>query len=149
KVIEAVKMNAAIIDRDHRVSMVQVASQLHGAAERVQYVDVLAQQGDAWHGYYMTDRAVVAALEVAMKAESSSDEPLKGRTVMLVGVADMPRAVGQRLAKNGAWLVVASRNRDAAHKLAQELQCRFILHEAIYSTLHDVLIYCCDEPLTA
>src|SRR5262245_1268340 len=149
KVIEAVKMPAAVIDRDHRVSMLQIATELKGAAERVQYVDVIAQPGDAWHGFYLTDRAVVAALDAALKEKSSSDHPLQGRTVMLVGVDDMTRAVGQRLAKNEARLVIASRNRVAAHKLAQDLQCRFILHEAIYSTLHDVLLYCCEEPAAA
>jgi 3-dehydroquinate dehydratase/shikimate dehydrogenase len=145
KVIEAVKMPAVVVDAEHRVSLVSVAGQLQGAAQRLQLVDVLAQQGDAWHGFYLSDRAVTAALEATLRTRTRADEPLRGKAVLLAGVDEMTRALGQRLSKHGAVLIVASRARDAAQRLAQELQCRFVQHEAIYSTLHDVLICCAAE----
>jgi 3-dehydroquinate dehydratase/shikimate dehydrogenase len=149
KVIEAVKMTTVVVDREHRVSLVPIAAQLQGSAERLQLVDVLAQQNDAWHGFYLSDRALVGALESTLRTKHgtpANESPLKGRSVMLVGVDETTRAVGQRLAKSGAVLIIASRNRDAAHRLAQELQCRFIMFEGIYSTLHDVLVMCSEEP---
>jgi shikimate 5-dehydrogenase len=39
-------------------------------------------------------------------------------------------------------IVPAGRDRDAAHQLAQELKYRFVQFEALYSTIHDVLIVC-------
>jgi shikimate 5-dehydrogenase len=108
-------------------------------------VDVLAQQGDDWHGFYLSDRAAAAALEATIRARTGAEKPLQGRSVMLVGIDEMTRAVGHRLAKSGAMLIVTSRNRDAAHRLAQELQCRYVMFEAVYSTLHDVLVHCNEE----
>src|SRR5262249_39916889 len=42
----------------------------------------------------------------------------------------------------GAALIVASHNRAEALRLSQELQCRHVQFEAIYSTMHDVLVVC-------
>ena len=42
-------------------------------------------------------------------------------------------------------LVIASHDKDAAHQFAQDLGCRYVKFEALYSTNHDVLIVCGGE----
>jgi 3-dehydroquinate dehydratase / shikimate dehydrogenase len=137
KVLEAVKMQAVAVDEAHRASMTELATQLQGAAERLGAADLILPQSDGWHGLFVLDRAVASGLETI--------KPLRGRAVMLVGVNALAREVGRRLVKYGAMLVVASRDREAAQKLAHELQCRHVQFEAVYTTLHDVLVYCCEE----
>src|SRR5439155_22561977 len=46
--------------------------------------------------------------------------------------------------KRGGPLIVRSHNRQAAHILAQQLDCRFVPFEALYTTMHDILVICSD-----
>lgn len=142
KVLEAVKMPSALIDEEHGSAVAEVAAHLQGAAQTTRAVDVLASQSDGWHGFHLHDRSVVAALESVLRARGSS---LDGRTVMLVGISDVTKVLGQRIAKYGGILVVASRDRERARSLAQDLHCRQVQYEAVYTTLHDVLVLCSDE----
>jgi hypothetical protein len=47
----------------------------------------------------------------------------------------------------GAIPIIAGRDQQAAQALAQSLGCRFVLEEAVYTTLHDVLVRCDDTEL--
>jgi shikimate 5-dehydrogenase len=136
-------MGSALIDEDYRGAVAEVAAHLQGAAQTTSAVDVIANQPDGWHGFYLHDRAIVASLESGLKARS--DKGVDGRTVMLVGIDTTTKAIGQRIAKHGGIVILASRNRDAARTLAHDLQCRQVQYEALYSTLHDVLVLCTEE----
>jgi 3-dehydroquinate dehydratase/shikimate dehydrogenase len=148
KVLEAVKLPSAIIDEEHRGDILEMATELEPRAQQAQAADVIVHQADKWHGFHLFDRAAVAALENALRAKTPAEKPLAGRTVMLAGVNGTTRVLGHRILKHGGIPVIASRQRQAAQDLAQELQCRQVQFEAVYSTLHDVLIRCCEEPLT-
>jgi 3-dehydroquinate dehydratase/shikimate dehydrogenase len=148
KVLEAVKLPSAIIDEEHREDILEMVTELDPGAQRARAADVIAHQVEKWHGFHLLDRAAVAALENALRARSGGEKPLTGRTVMLVGVNGTTRVLGQRILKHGGIPIIASRHRQAAQDLAQELQCRQVQLEAVYSTLHDILILCCEEPLT-
>jgi shikimate 5-dehydrogenase len=63
---------------------------------------------------------------------------------MLVGVNATARSLAYGIKKRGGALIIASRNRQAAHTLAQQLDCRFVPFEALYTTMHDVLVICGD-----
>jgi len=145
KMIEAVKLSSVLVDQEHQKSIIEMTSQLQGAAERVGVVDLIAHQDEQWKGFLMLDRAVVAALELTLRQKSKSDRPLEGRTVMIAGLNPLSRAVAQRLARKGVLLVVTGRDPAAAHSLAHELNCRHVRLEALYTTLHDVLLSGPDE----
>ena len=51
----------------------------------------------------------------------------------------------RELKQRGSVLIIASHEREAAHQLAQELKCRYVQFEAMYSTIHDVLVVCDEE----
>jgi 3-dehydroquinate dehydratase/shikimate dehydrogenase len=109
-------------------------------------VDLIAQQNDEWHGFLLRDRAVVNALNAVLKTRHGADNSIQGRTFLIAGVTRLSQAVGQRILKHGGILIVTDRNRGAATLLAHDLQCRVIQFEALYTTLHDVLIHAGDEP---
>lgn len=144
KVLEAVKMTSALIDEEYGGAVAEIAAHLQGSAQTMRKVDVLASQSDGWHGFHLYDRSVVAALDRVLRSRGG-DKGLEGRTVMLAGVEDVTRVLGQRIAKQGGILIVAGRDRDRSKTLARELQCRQVQFEAVYSTLHDVLIVCGEE----
>ena len=145
KVMEAVKLTAAVIDEEHRVAIREVAKEREAGAERAGAADLIVHHDDNWHGYYTLDRAAAAALEDTLRAKKPGDKPMQGRTAMLVGVNGTARAMAYRVQKRGGIPIIASRDKNAALQLAQELGCRYIAFDAIYSTLHDVLIVCAQE----
>lgn len=140
KVLDAVKINSVIVDEENREKLRELITKYQGAADRVRAVDMLAQQNEEWLGLLMLDRAVVTALNEVLKSKYSTDNSLQGRTVLIAGVNRLSQAVAQRIAKHGGILIVTDRDRNTAAALAQDLQCRVIQFEAMYTTLHDVLI---------
>ena len=145
KVVEAVKLNSVVVDEENRETLHDMIGQYQGAAERMRGVDLIGQQGEQWHGFFGLDRAIVAATNETLKQKYGADNSLHGRTFLICGVDRLSQAVAHRLAKNGGLLIVTDRNRAMAAALAQELQCRVIQFEALYSTLHDVLVFAGDE----
>ncbi|HEY7329965.1 MAG TPA: type I 3-dehydroquinate dehydratase [Gemmataceae bacterium] len=142
KVIEAVKLAAAVIDAEHRQSILQIATEREPSAERTGVADLILHRENKWHAANTQIPATVNALEAAMRERWGSEHPLAGRMVVLAGVNDLARTMGRELAQRGSVVIVAGRERDAAQRLAQELKCRFVQFEAVYTTIHDVLIVC-------
>jgi 3-dehydroquinate dehydratase/shikimate dehydrogenase len=140
KVIDAVKLAAAIIDAEHRQTILQIATEREPSAARTGAADLILFRDNKWHATDTQIPATVNALETAMKARSGSEHPLAGRMVLLTGVNDLTRMIGRELMQRGSVVIIAGRDRDAAHQLAQELKCRFVQFEALYTTIHDVLI---------
>ncbi len=140
KVLDAVKINAVLVDEENRETLREMITRYQGSADRVRAVDLLAQQNEEWLGFLMLDRAVVAALNTVLQSKYPADNALHGRTFLIAGVNRLSQAVAQRIARNGGILIVTDRDRNAATLLAQDLQCRVIQWEALYTTLHDVLI---------
>jgi 3-dehydroquinate dehydratase / shikimate dehydrogenase len=146
KVLEAVKVGSVVVDQAHAATVRDLASELHGAAERTRLVDLLAQQDESWHGFLIIDRAYAGAINRVMHGKYEVENALEGRTFLIAGTTPLAKAVGQRIAKNGGILIVTDRDRNAAAATAQELQCRQVQFEALYTTLHDVLVFGGDEP---
>jgi shikimate dehydrogenase len=134
------------VDEEHRRSLVEIATELDSEAEAARAVDVLRSKGESWKGYCTADKAKLDALEEAVRVKFPVEHPLQNRVVMVVGVNALARALGQVLTERGAAVIVGSRDRKAAQEMAQALGCRFVQFEAIYSTMHDVLVVCDEEP---
>jgi 3-dehydroquinate dehydratase / shikimate dehydrogenase len=142
KVIDAVKLAAAVIDAEHRQTILQIATEREPSAARTGAADLILFRDNKWHAANTQIPAAINALESAMKARSGSEHPLAGRMVLLAGLNDLTRMIGRELTQRGSVVILAGRERDAARQLAQELKCRFVQFEALYTTIHDVLIVC-------
>lgn len=145
KVSEAVKLAGAVIDAEHRSAILEMATDLAPAAARTRSADLLLYKDNHWHARDTQLAATAAALEAAVASRSSGDQPLRGRIVLIAGTDTVAQGLGRELKERGCALIIASHDRDAAHRLAQELQCRCVQFEALYSTTHDVLIVCDGE----
>jgi 3-dehydroquinate dehydratase/shikimate dehydrogenase len=147
KVIEAVKLAAAVLDAEHRRSLLPLAAAREPSAARTGEADLLLHRDNQWHAADTLIPATVNALETAMRARSGSEHPLAGRIVLIAGVNDRARIMARELKQHGSVLVIAGHDREAAHQLAQEMKCRFVQFEALYTTIHDVLIVCDEEKI--
>jgi 3-dehydroquinate dehydratase/shikimate dehydrogenase len=145
KVCEAVKLAAAVIDAEHRSAIVEMATDLAPAAARSKSADLLLHKDNHWHGHDTQLAAMAAALEAAVASRSGADKGLRGRIVLIAGTDAVAQNLGRELKERGCALIIASHDRAAAHRLAQELECRHVQFEALYSTNHDVLVVCDGE----
>jgi 3-dehydroquinate dehydratase/shikimate dehydrogenase len=142
KVVEAVKLVGAVIDAEHSGAILEMATDLSPAATRAQSADVLLHKDGRWYAHETQLAAAVAALGAVLAGRGGAEEPLRGRIVLIAGTDGLARGLGRELKEGGCALVIAGHDRDAAHRLAQELGCRFVKFEGLYSTAHDVLIVC-------
>jgi 3-dehydroquinate dehydratase/shikimate dehydrogenase len=149
KVMDAVRLASVVVDEPNRGALLDLATEREPAVTHIEAADLLVSQGDKWHGYNLLSRAAVAALEDAMRAKVPGDKPLEGRTAMIVGVNTTARALAYGIKKRGGIPVIASPAREAARQIAQTFECRHIQFEALYTTLHDVLVVCSDEAESA
>ena len=145
KVIEAVKLAAAVLSTEHRRSLLPIASVREPSSNRTGETDLLLHRDNTWHAADTLIPATVNALETAMRQRSQSEHPLAGRIVLIAGVNELARIMAREFKQRGSVLIFASRDREAAKKLAQEMNCRYVQFEALYTTIHDVLVVCDEE----
>ncbi|MGH9677272.1 MAG: hypothetical protein ACRD36_09240, partial [Candidatus Acidiferrum sp.] len=99
-----------------------------------------------WRAFQLGNQIIVAALEKALPKRDSAKKPMDGRIVAVVGTDGFAHGLAKSLQARGANLIIAGHDKAKAQGLAHELGCRFILIEAIYSTMHHVLVVCPAEP---
>lgn len=146
KVMEAVKLAGVIVDEQHQRSLHELAEELDASAEQTGAVDMLLlSKHNKWRGFNTQARAAVAALEAVLAKQSGAPQPLQGRVVMVAGINAMARSMAQSIQQRGGAVILASHDRNAVQTLAAELHCRHVLFDAIYTTLHDILIVCDEE----
>ncbi len=144
KVMEAVKLAGAVIDPEHRETLKEIASELHGAAKQVQAVDLLLHKPEGWHGFHTGFQVVVQGLNALLQGKFG-DNPMQGRIIVLVGLKGLTRPLAEEILRKGASVILASHLKKAGQQMAQALACRYIQFEALYSTMHDVVIVCDEE----
>jgi 3-dehydroquinate dehydratase/shikimate dehydrogenase len=145
KVVDAVKLAGIVLDEEHRRSILEMVTEPDGTAQQAGSADLLLHKGETWHGYSTELSAILAALENAVRVKFPTDHPLQGRMVLVVGTNPIAQTMARECQGRGANVIIASHGRKAALELAQQLQCRHVQFEAIYTTVHDVLIVCDDE----
>jgi 3-dehydroquinate dehydratase / shikimate dehydrogenase len=147
KVIEAVKLAAVVVDAEHHGSILEIATEQQPEAAAAQAADLILHQKEKWHGYSSLGQAAAGALEEAARGDTSNPRPLADRPVMIVGSNPAARALAFALKERGAVIIIASRDRDTSHDLAKAVEGRHIQFEALYSTMHDILVVCNEEKL--
>jgi 3-dehydroquinate dehydratase/shikimate dehydrogenase len=147
KVLEILKMAGVVVDAEHRHAITELVQHPEPMA-RTGRADLLLHKQDAWHGSDTYFRALVSALEETLRPRHPNN-PLQGRIVLLFGITEMGTLLAQELTQRGCGLIVASYDKSAAQEFAQKIGCRAIQPEAVYSTLHEVVVLCDDEKAIA
>jgi 3-dehydroquinate dehydratase/shikimate dehydrogenase len=146
KIADAVKLPGVVVDREHQEAILGMTAELHPTAAQAKAADLVLHKDNKWVGYNTLAPVALSALLTALKAKTGTDAPLRNRPVAIAGLGGTARTLALELARQGAGLILASHRRKAAQELAKEVGCRQIQFEALYTTLHDVLIVCDNEP---
>jgi 3-dehydroquinate dehydratase/shikimate dehydrogenase len=146
KIIDAVKLAGVLVDPENMTTLLGVPDESESAVKKAGALDLLLRKGDAWHSYSTFIRATLGELERLLHVRFPSEMPLTDRYVAVVGVNDLARVMAKGIQQRGGAPVIVSHKKDAANELARELECRYLHFEALYSTGHDVLVVCDNEP---
>ena len=141
KVLKTLQLSGAVIGSEHRRALVGITKTLSATASRLKSTDLIGQRDNHWHGHDTQVSTTVSALEATLK-ERNRGQGLAAQMVLIVGTDEMALALGRELKQRGCGLILASHDRNACQVAAQELGCRVIQFEALYTTMHDVLIVC-------
>lgn len=147
KVLKALKLGSVVIDREHESAIRKVIPDIKPSAKLAEAVDFLNYEEDAWQGHNLYCRAVLSVLDAALRAKSQGSAGMHGRMIMLVGVKPLTHVLAIGVQQAGGIPILADRNEYAGQQLAQALGCRFVLPEAVYTTLHEVLVRCDETEL--
>ncbi len=145
KIMKAVKLAAVIVADEHQAAAAEIATELDASAEEAHAADVLLPADGGWRGHHTQVSGAVAALEAALRARAPTGQALHGKMAVVVGTSNIAQAVARALLARGVNLIIAAPDRERAHRLANVLGCRYILVDAIYTTMHDVLVVCPEE----
>jgi 3-dehydroquinate dehydratase/shikimate dehydrogenase len=148
KIIDAVKLTGVVVDEEHRSSILEIATELTPEAQEAQAADLILHQEKKWQGYNLLGRAAVTALEGTLRG-TAADRPLHARPVMIVGANPAAWAVAFAVKRRGGLPIIASRDKNDGLRLAQAIDGRHVQFEGLYSTMHDVLIVCSEEKVSA
>jgi shikimate 5-dehydrogenase len=145
KIIDATKLAAVAVDPQHRGPILEIASGSEDAVKESEAADLIIRREDKWFAHNTLSHSAVSELESVMRTKNPSTTPLEGRIVMIVGPNALARAVAYGVSRKGGVPIIASRDPGAAQLAAQLFKCRHVQFEAIYSTMHDVLVVCSEE----
>jgi 3-dehydroquinate dehydratase/shikimate dehydrogenase len=145
KVADNVKMQGVVVDEANRRELFEMATERDEAAEASGLVDMLLHKNDAWIGHDTYFPALATALENSLRSRYKSEHPLTGRIVAIVGTNDLARRVAFQMKARGCGVIIVSYDKEEAHELAQHVGCRMLQMEALYTTMHDVVIVADDE----
>ncbi|HEV3118884.1 MAG TPA: type I 3-dehydroquinate dehydratase [Gemmataceae bacterium] len=145
KVMDAVKMAGVVVGEEHREVMTGIATELEPEAREAHATDLLVPKDKSWQGYNTLAQAALAALEGTLSRGTGAGEMLVGRMVMIVGVNATARALASSVKNRQGIVIIASHQREKALNLAQAIQSRHVQFEALYTTMHEILIVCDEE----
>ncbi len=140
KMLEALKVRGVVASGGLGRRIVPLAEQIDDLDRDSNYVDLLIDKSDGWHGYNSLWRTAVQALEQALRKNESNERPLERQNIMVLGTGGLARAMVHGLARRKGMVSIAGRPDDEANRIAKELGCRFVPFHNFYSTLADVVV---------
>ena len=145
KIMDAVKLVGAVIDPEHQIEIVDDGIQLHGVAKETKAADVLIRKNETWHGMHFSGQVWVQALRNALKKRYPGDNPFKDRFVLIAGLNGASKMIAKEVQRHQGNAIIASNHKKTGGAIAAEVGCRFIAFDALYTTMHDVLVVCDEE----
>ncbi len=124
----------------HKEAALRYAATVEGAAREIGAVNTLIFN-DEVKGYNTDYHAAMDSIVKGI-GESNQENPLSGRTALVLGAGGVARAIAYGLKKREADVVITSRTESRAKQLAQQLNCRWTDWGTRHSIKANLLINC-------
>ena len=146
KVAKAIKLQGVIVDERLRRELVGLCDKKEDAVEAAGATDFIAIRKDKagerkWRGFNTLYRGVLSCMRDAWLAKyPDEDDPLRGRTFVVVGTGGTGRSIAGGLLEKGASVVFADAEEADAKAAAKEIGGRFIAATQVYTAPADGLV---------
>lgn len=116
----------------YKTEVIPFLDEVEGMAKKIKAVNTIVNEGGKLVGYNTDWYGAIEALEKRID--------LKGKKVLLLGAGGAARAIGYGLKEKGSEIVISNRSFDRGKKLAEELDCPFVMLSSIKRVDADILI---------
>jgi shikimate 5-dehydrogenase len=141
KVADSVRLQGVLMEEEYFEKLHEAAKLDESSKAPVQSGDYLSPSDEGWNASNTFGEYAVNSLLFTIRTrEPDATEPLKGRSVLFAGCGGLTRMMAARVKEQGGVLMFASKDRNEAQRISQVFGGRVLHWEAIYQTLHDVLI---------
>ncbi len=124
----------------HKESVARYVTKVDAAVKGIKAANTLIFRDGEVLGYNTDCKAAMDTLEHALGDEGALPSRLHGKRVLVLGAGGVSRAIMYGLQKKEAKVIVASRSRDRAERLAGEFGGKAIDWNARHSANIDVLV---------
>lgn len=124
----------------HKEAVVSKLTKADGAVRGIGACNTVVFEGGDRHGYNTDYRAAMESLEEAMSIPPDSDNPLRGKTALVLGAGGVGMAIAYGLLRRGASVVMTDGVSDKAKQLADRFDCRFAEWPQRHSVPADILV---------
>lgn len=126
----------------HKETILRHLKKVDGAVRSVGAANTVIWEGDKRIGHNTDYRAAMASLEEAMTKAGEGDDPLAGKTVLLLGAGGVARAIAHGVRRRKANVVVAGRTMERVEQLADRVEGRAIEWGVRHAVPADVIVNC-------
>lgn len=140
KMLDVLKVPAVIATAPCGRALASLAHTQDEISQQARFADVLIKQAEGWQAYNLVWKMALKALEHKLGKQSAEDRPLERRNVMILGGGGLAHALALGVKKRSGLVSVCAGDDDAAQKLAQQADVRYVPLAKLYETLTDVVI---------
>ena len=123
----------------HKEAAIHCLHRFDEASESISVVNTVIFEDEDRVGYNTEERAATESLSSAF-GEEPDREPLRGKSVLILGAGTLAKAIGLGMKRSGAHVTVAARDTRRAEALAERLDCRIIDWASRHAMTPNVLI---------
>jgi 3-dehydroquinate dehydratase/shikimate dehydrogenase len=126
----------------HKEEVVKKLTRADGAVRGIGACNTVIFNGEARVGYNTDYRAAMSSLEAAMRAAGRGENPLAGKTALLLGAGGVGKAIAYGLIRRGAKVVLSDGIPQHATELAKRFKCREVKWSLRHTVSAELLINC-------
>jgi len=124
----------------HKEAVLEMLTKADGVVHGIGACNTIVFDGQDRLGYNTDYRAAMESLEESLREAGGGDNPLSGKTALVMGAGGVGKAISFGLVRRGAAVVVTDAQPQVAKRLAAALKCRAIDWAKRHTVSADVLI---------
>ncbi|MEE8452973.1 MAG: shikimate dehydrogenase, partial [Thermoguttaceae bacterium] len=126
----------------HKESVLKQLTEADGAVRGIGAANTVLFDGKNRLGYNTDYRAAMSSLEEAVTEDRDEENPLGGKTALILGAGGVGKAIAYGLIRRGVKVVLADIAQQQATELADRFKCRSIEWSLRHTVSADLLINC-------
>jgi len=126
----------------HKEAVISKLTEADGAVRGIGACNTVVFEGDKRLGYNTDYRAAMISLEEALHIQPGTEQPLKGKTALVLGAGGVGMAITYGLVRRGAHVVLTDIVARQAQAVAQRFNARAVDWAARHQVKADLLFNC-------